>query len=107
MVVSYTVGDGLAANITETATISVAAPINQAPTANPDAITTAANTSVSFNPLTNDTDPENNILSLVSATSSNGTISISGNTVTFTPNNGFVGTANILYTITDGIHQVT
>jgi hypothetical protein len=107
MVVTYTVSDGKAANITETATITVGASINQPPTANPDTITTAANTPVSFSPLMNDTDPENNTLSLVSATSANGTITQSGNVITFTPNGGFTGVANILYTITDGVNQVT
>lgn len=53
--------------------------------------------------LANDTDPEDDTLTIVSTTQgSNGSVSTDGITVTYTPNTDFTGEDNFDYTIDDG-----
>ena len=75
---------------------------NQPPTAVNDLVQTSEDTPVTFDPTTNDTDPENDTLSIVSvATPTNGTATRSGNTVTFTPTPNYAGLERFNYTIRD------
>ncbi|MBI2380198.1 MAG: retention module-containing protein, partial [Gammaproteobacteria bacterium] len=78
---------------------------NTAPTANPDAVTTDEDTPLTINVLGNDTDPEGDPLSVVSAavTSGEGTVTINPDgTLSFVPAPNTSGTVVITYTITDG-----
>jgi len=79
-------------------------PVNDPPIANPDSATVNEDsTNNPINVLANDTDPENNTLSVTSATAGNGTTSILGNgTVRYTPNPNFNGQDTINYSISDG-----
>ncbi len=53
--------------------------------------------------LSNDNDGDNDPLTVIAAASPNGTVSINGGeTLSFTPANGFIGNATISYTISDG-----
>jgi hypothetical protein len=53
--------------------------------------------------LANDSDPEGDSLSLVSVTDSpNGTTTISGGNVVYTPDSGYVGSDSFVYTASDG-----
>ena len=77
---------------------------NEAPSAVNDTIITAFNTATAaINVLTNDTDPENDSLSVTSNSNpTNGSITQTGNTFIYTPNSGFSGSDNFSYTISDG-----
>ncbi|NET44443.1 Ig-like domain-containing protein, partial [Okeania sp. SIO2B3] len=105
---NYTVSDGNGGTDTATVSISVtaAAPTNSPPTAGADSATTTSNTSVTINVLANDSDPDEDDISLISADSTsanNGNITVnSDNTVTYTPADGFTGTDTFTYTIDDG-----
>lgn len=75
---------------------------NQPPTARMDTVITNEETAVQISPLANDTDPENDALTLGTVDQpANGSISVSGSTVTYTPNNNFSGFDLFDYRVTD------
>jgi hypothetical protein len=79
--------------------------IDDGPTANDDSTNTTAGVAVNVSVLANDTDPENDPLSVIGKTDgANGTVVINpGNqTVKYTPNPGFVGSDQFTYTMWDG-----
>ena len=98
---TYTISDGQA-SATATVTVDVAA-VNDAPIAVDDSATTAEDTSVTIEVLINDSDPENDPITLDSASNpSNGTASINPNgTILYTPDLNFHGTDSFAYTISD------
>ena len=99
--VTIVVSDGKGGTASTTLTITVA---NGPPTAVPDSATTPQDVAVVVSPLTNDTDPNGDALSLVSATgASNGTLSVNTATgkVTYTPKAGFSGTDSFTYVVSD------
>jgi subtilisin family serine protease/subtilisin-like proprotein convertase family protein len=107
---TYTISDGRGGSDSATATVRVA-PVQDPPVAVDDSATAFRDTPLVFNgsagnplpPQANDWDPDGDAVALVSVgNASNGTVSLSGGTVTFTPAAGFVGTAGFDYTITDG-----
>ena len=104
--IPYSISDGNGGTASSTISVSVAAPINHPPTANPDTASTLQDTAVTVTPLTNDSDPDNDVLTIVSAGPESpvgaGTVSATPTTVTFTPTTGFVGIVTIPYTISDG-----
>jgi uncharacterized repeat protein (TIGR01451 family) len=57
---------------------------------------------VTIDVLANDSDPDGDGLTLISATASNGTVSVSGSDITFTPSTNFNGSASVTYYVTDG-----
>lgn len=76
---------------------------NSAPVAVNDSDDILANGVAVVNVLANDSDPDGDTLSVSSATSTDGTVTIdANNNVVFTPNLGFRGDAVIDYTISDG-----
>lgn len=79
-------------------------PENDAPTANPDAISTLTGVPVTIPVLANDTDPNGDALTLLGVpVSADGTVTVNPDgTIEFTPTPGFTGTTTITYTITDG-----
>ena len=113
--VSYTIADADGAVSDATLEITVT-PVNDAPVANPDSTSTGYNTPVVVDLLANDTDPDSDPLTVVSATvpPEQGSMSSSGGVWTFTPSATFAGTAIITYTIVDpagatstSTHEVT
>jgi large repetitive protein len=96
---------------TDSATVSVTVlPRNpEAPTANDDTATTPRNTPVTIDVLANDTDPDNDELSILSASEpQNGTVELLFNgfenrttSLTYTPDEGFTGTDTFTYSMTD------
>jgi outer membrane protein OmpA-like peptidoglycan-associated protein len=89
--------DGNSDSATVTVTVS-----NAAPLANNDTATTAIATPVTISVLANDSDPEGDALSLLSVTTpANGTASVSGNQVIYTPAAGFSGSDTFSYTVSD------
>jgi hypothetical protein len=76
---------------------------NQSPTAVDDSYTTGLNTPVNGNVLSNDTDPENDPLTVAVATQpANGSVTLYANgPFTYTPNTNFGGPDSFTYTVTD------
>ena len=104
----YTVSDGNGG--TDTANVSVAVtPINDAPVANNDAaVTTNQDTEVTTtNILANDSDVDGDPIEAISAVANNGSVTVGSlflglQSLTYTPNAGYVGSDTITYTISDG-----
>ena len=77
--------------------------VNDAPTAVDDFSTTDVNTTVIIDALANDSDVEGDPIFISRIISSpDGVANTDGNSIEFTPNNNFVGTAIIVYEISDG-----
>ena len=102
--IGYTIVDDVGNTSTSTITVTVT---NIPPQANPDNYVVAENSVNNlFSPLVNDVvETSGGSLSLVSVseTDGNGTATVSGTNVVFTPTTGYTGIATINYTITDGI----
>ncbi|MDI2146207.1 DUF4347 domain-containing protein, partial [Pseudomonas sp. ITA] len=73
------------------------------PVAVPDTAATVQDTPVTISVLNNDTDPDHDPLSITSASALHGTVVINaGQTLTYTPNAGYLGLDKITYAISDG-----
>ena len=85
-------------------TTTVVVQVNTPPEAKDDAATTVLDTPVEIDVLDNDTDPENDPLTVVSVGEpENGTAEIiSGDRIRYTPDDDFIGTDTFDYTIDDG-----
>ncbi|HEY6170580.1 MAG TPA: Ig-like domain-containing protein, partial [Verrucomicrobiae bacterium] len=100
VVITYTIADGFGG--TATATITVIG-TNTDPVANNDSTNTPVNVPVLVSPLANDTDVDNNPLTIIAVSATNGTaIIVNLTNVLFTPDTNFDGTATVSYTIDDG-----
>jgi hypothetical protein len=86
-----------AATTTDTAT-----PTNQPPVANPDKATVEAGRSVTLRPLTNDTDPEHDPLTVTYARPLSGRVTFTTSSITFTARASDRGDQTVDYTISDG-----
>ncbi|WP_240036198.1 Ig-like domain-containing protein [Pseudoalteromonas sp. A757] len=97
--IQYSVTDGQGGSSNSTATVSIIA--NQPPqVANDTAVSNGAK--IIIDVLANDSDPEGGILSLVSATASQGTVAINiDGTLSYTPKAGFEGVDTINYVVKD------
>ncbi|SPH21255.1 Bifunctional hemolysin/adenylate cyclase [Ascidiaceihabitans donghaensis] len=114
--ITYTVEDGQGGSDEGEAVVTVGA-VNDGPDAVNDSDTTDEDTPITVDLLANDTDPENDALTVTGATvpAEQGTLVDNGDgTVTFTPAENFNGEATISYSITDGnggtdtaIHTIT
>ncbi|MDD9893308.1 MAG: Ig-like domain-containing protein, partial [Gammaproteobacteria bacterium] len=98
----YTISDGF--NPAATNVVLTVNPVNDAPNAVDDVAATPEDTPVNIDVLANDTDAENDPLTIVGDTlsASSGSVSISNNQLVFTPAANFNGTATINYEATDG-----
>ncbi|MEZ4667719.1 MAG: cadherin-like domain-containing protein [Anaerolineae bacterium] len=82
------------------AEVVVEAPFKNTPDANDDLSMTDEDVSFTIDVLSNDTDVDGDILSVVSVTQpANGTVTNNGDDVTYTPNENFNGTDNFTYTV--------
>jgi hypothetical protein len=101
---TYVVSDGRGGTSQATVSLTVTQG-NDRPIARNDTAVTPQGVPVAIAVLANDTDAENDPISLVSVTQpANGSAVINANgTITYTPNASFVGTNTFTYTITDGI----
>jgi uncharacterized repeat protein (TIGR01451 family) len=101
-VLPVSVIDSAGNEITPTITIQ---PINPAPVAAPEVVETTAETPVVVDFLANDTDPDNDTISLLGAPvlldPASGTLELIGEDWVFTPAPGYSGTAVIAYTLQD------
>ena len=100
---TYTVSDGHGGSATATVSINV---VNTPPVAADDSFSTQVNTAITLTSsqlLANDSDADGHALTVTSVQSpSNGSVTLSGGNVVFTPTTGFVGTASFTYTVSDG-----
>ncbi|MBN1210074.1 MAG: tandem-95 repeat protein, partial [Myxococcaceae bacterium] len=102
---TYTVSDGNGGDDTATVTVTVDA-VNDAPTANDDTLTVVEDSpATAVDVLTNDSSaPDTGETISVSAVTqpANGTVTLSGGVVRFTPAANFNGPTTFTYTISDG-----
>lgn len=86
-------------------------PVNQPPIANPDTRSTNEDTALTLaatDLTSNDTDPENNPLSITAVGgATNGAVVLNGSNVTFTPAANYNGPAVFTYTLSDGNSTAT
>ncbi|MFH4535879.1 tandem-95 repeat protein [Vibrio diabolicus] len=100
--ISYTISDG---ELEDEAQVSVTVnSVNDAPIALNDATITEEDTSVTIDVLPNDTDVDDDKLSIESASvpKEQGTVEVVDGKLVFTPAENFNGDAEITYTVTDG-----
>jgi YD repeat-containing protein len=85
-------------------TVNVAVPANRFPVANDDTATTLVNTSVDVDVLSNDSDPDGDVLTVAGVIQPAHGVALinANNTVKYTPNNGFIGQDSFTYTNSDG-----
>ncbi len=99
---TYTVADGNGGIDTGTVNVTVNAR-NDAPVAVTDSVSTDEDVAVNIAVLDNDTDIELDVLDVQSITQgTNGSVTIDGTTVTYTPNANYNGADSFTYTVTDG-----
>jgi large repetitive protein len=99
--ITYTISDGQGGTSTATVNLTVT-PVNDPPVAVNDSATVAEDTPIRISPLANDTDLDGNPLTIIAASSPNGTVVINPDgTITFTPNANFNGPTTITYQISD------
>jgi YD repeat-containing protein len=102
---TYTIDDGNGHTATATVNVTVGSVSNGAPTAVNDTKVTTEEVALTFNPLTNDTDPDSDALTISAATNgTHGSVTIgSGATsLTYSPDLGYTGSDSFTYTIDDG-----
>lgn len=107
--IEYTVSDGVHTS-TSTVTFTVAAPVNHAPQAWEDEVTTAAGTTLTVGApgvLGNDSDQDGDALAVGMYTvAQHGTIDVAEDGgFTYAPDAGFVGTEVISYAVSDGVES--
>ena len=99
--VSYTVSDGNGATDTATITVTVN-PVNDTPVTVDDTATVEEDGSVVVDVLANDSDIDEDVLTISDVTVDEGSVAIQGGQVSYTPDENFNGTATITYTVSDG-----
>lgn len=100
----YTITDGNGGTQTATVMVTVEA-TNNAPTLVDDEVTTPLNTAITMDVLLNDSDPENDKLTITTVSSPTQGGSVTTNTsgsITYTPATGFTGVDTYTYTVSDG-----
>ncbi len=103
----YTATNNYGTSAPATASITVKA---NAPVANPDSYTMTENTTLSFDPLTNDTDPnlgyQPDVIAVGTPSHGSATV-INAGQINYTPTTGYTGTDTFSYTIDDSLAQAT
>ncbi|WP_172449301.1 Ig-like domain-containing protein [Bowmanella denitrificans] len=98
--ISYSISDGKGG--TSTANVQVTIVANQSPIALPDEATTEQGTALNIVVMSNDSDPDGDPLTLISASAQRGNVSINADgTLRYSPEAGFSGTDVITYLIED------
>lgn len=99
-VISYTIEDEEGLQDSAIHTINVV-PVADAPNAEDDTAETDEDTPVTVDVLDNDSDPDGDPLTVVEATSPDGTVEITPEGLVFTPAENFNGPTTISYTVSD------
>ncbi|TAP30835.1 tandem-95 repeat protein, partial [Alteromonas sp. KUL42] len=95
----YAISDGNGGTASATAQLTVN--VNSVPQAEDDTAQTDNQTAVVIDVLANDSDADGDALTIISADVDSGSVSISDNKLTFTPELGFTGIATINYQVED------
>ncbi len=99
---TYTVDDGNGGTATATVSVTVE-PVNDAPVAVDEAVTTSEDTPVTVDVLPNDADVDGDTLTVTDVTQgTNGTVAIVGGQLVYTPNADSNGEDIFTYTVDDG-----
>jgi VCBS repeat-containing protein len=101
VILNYTISDGFGGSDTALVTVTVT-PVNHPPVAVDDTATTPEDTVVTIPVLANDSDVDGDSLTITSATTTNGSVSVVGTNLFYTPAASFSGTAVLHYAISDG-----
>ena len=98
---TYTVFDG---QFSDTAVVSVTVtPVNEAPMAADDSVTTAEDATAVIDVLFNDTDPDSDTLTITEVSQpTHGSVGVDDGKITYTPVANYSGADSFTYTITDG-----
>ncbi len=96
---TYTANDGTVDSAPATATVTVTA-VNDAPTANAAIASTTEGASIAVT--LSGADIDGDALTFAASNGSNGTVSVTGTSATYSPNAGFSGTDTFTYTANDG-----
>ncbi|MBV6625177.1 MAG: cadherin-like domain-containing protein, partial [Rivularia sp. (in: Bacteria)] len=106
---NFVVADGAGGNISSSTFDITVNPVNDAPVAVNDTATTDEDSSVTISVLANDTDAENNNLSITNVSNATGTVTIDGSNIVYNPNGQFeslnageTATDTFTYSIDDG-----
>ncbi|WP_445081790.1 putative Ig domain-containing protein [Shewanella putrefaciens] len=99
-VLIYSITDGKGGTASSELTVIVSG--NVAPIAVNDSVTTDDRTSLLIDVLSNDSDPDGNSLTLISATAQQGVVSVESNKLRYIPKTGFDGVDTVSYRISDG-----
>lgn len=100
-VLVYSITDGKGGTASSELTVIVNG--NTAPTTVNDSAAIDDRTSLLLDVLSNDNDPDGNVLTLVSATAQQGTVSVESNKLRYIPKTGFDGVDTVSYQISDGL----
>ncbi|MGI2119697.1 Ig-like domain-containing protein [Shewanella oncorhynchi] len=100
-VLVYSITDGKGGTASSELTVIVNG--NTAPTTVNDSAAIDDRTSLLLDVLSNDSDPDGNVLTLVSATAQQGAVSVESNKLRYTPKTGFDGVDTVSYQISDGL----
>ncbi len=82
-------------------------PPNEPPVAHPDTATVEAGRAVTVKPLTNDTDPEDDPLTVTDADPLDGRVTFTASTIKFTARTSDRGNQTVNYTVSDGTSTAT
>lgn len=97
---SYTISDGNGGTDSATITVTTA---NAPPVTVADTISTNINVAKTFDPRTNDSDPNGTALTITNhGTAAHGAVAHTTTSVTYTPTTGYTGTDTFTYTVSDG-----
>ena len=100
-VLIYSISDGNGGTASSELTVIVSA--NSAPIAVNDSANTDDRTSLLLDVVSNDNDPDDNAISLISVTAEQGEVSIESNKLRYIPQAGFNGVDTVSYQISDGL----
>ncbi len=106
-IIIYSVDDGNNPPVSGTITIMVNAVVNNPPSVNDFAVSVeenSLNNPIDVSSEINDPDSDPLTVTIQVGSPANGTASISGNIITYTPNNGFNGNDVIIYLVDDGVN---
>ncbi|MEH6446410.1 MAG: Ig-like domain-containing protein [Oceanospirillaceae bacterium] len=100
-VLVYSISDGNGGTGSSKLTVTVVA--NRAPIAVDDMANTDDKTTLILDVLSNDTDADNQTLSVIAVSAQQGGVMIENNKIRYTPITGFEGIDTVSYTISDGV----
>ena len=99
-ILEYSISDGKGGTASNKVTVTVVA--NRAPIALDDMGSTDDKTILILDVLSNDSDPDNQALSIIAASAQQGSVMIVNNKLRYTPKTGFEGVDTVSYSISDG-----